>query len=457
MIRPSAPLSWLAITGLMIAACSGGAEPGSPRESDASAAGNPRSVPTADPSRLRVSTAGWATDFTKANVDLAEFLSGGPPKDGIPAIDHPRYESIELARSWLTDRSPVISLVVEDQARAYPLAILMWHEIANDTLGGVPVVVTFCPLCNTALVFKREVDGTVLSFGTTGNLRFSDLVMYDRRTQSWWQQATGEAIVGELTGTQLRFLPAQTISLADFERAHPDGDVLSRDTGFDRNYGANPYIGYDTVDQNPFLFDGELDGRLPPKERVVTVGEGDAAVAFPYSELRTVGVASATVGGEDIVVFWTPSTASALDAPKIDDGTDVGATGVFRTTVDGRPLTFGRRGGEDAPIRDRETGSTWSITGVATAGGLEGAPLDPVVHGDHFWFAWAAFSQRRRSGPPTDRASRRRLAPRSTRRSRPVRASGRSRDGRRAKRGFGRAPPATRSSRRDHRLRTAAG
>jgi hypothetical protein len=339
-----------------------------------------------------VSTAGWKTDFTTANVDLAEFLGGGPPKDGIPPIDEPEYESIADARRWLSDRSPVISLVVGGEARAYPLAILMWHEIANDTLGETPVVVTFCPLCNTALVFEREFDGIVHDFGTTGNLRFSDLVMYDRQTESWWQQATGEAIVGDLTGKRLTFLPAQIVSIAEFEAANPDGDVLSRETGFSRDYGRNPYVGYDTVDQNPFLFDGVLDGRLPPKERVVTVGEGEAAVAFPYSELRKVGVASATVGGEEIVVFWVPGTASALDGPNIDDSTDVGATGVFRNSVDGRQLAFARDGSEDAPIRDQETGSTWSVAGIATAGDLSGSRLEPVLHGDHFWFAWAAFS-----------------------------------------------------------------
>jgi hypothetical protein len=380
------------MTALIVAACSGGAAPASPRESGTTAAETPSVAPSADPSRLRVATAGWKTDFTKASVDLAEFLGGGPPKDGIPAIDEPEYESIADARRWLSDRSPVISLVVGGEARAYPLAVLMWHEIANDTLGSTPVLVTFCPLCNTALVFERELDGVVHDFGTTGNLRFSDLVMYDRQTESWWQQATGEAIVGELIGKRLTFLPAQIVSIAEFEAANPDGDVLSRETGFSRDYGRNPYVGYDTVDQDPFLFDGVLDGRLPPKERVVTIGEGVAAVAFPYSELRKVGVASATVGGEGIVVFWVPGTASALDGPNIDDSTDVGATGVFTTTVDGRQLTFARDGGEDAPIRDRETGSTWSVAGVATAGELSGSRLEPVVHGDHFWFAWAAFS-----------------------------------------------------------------
>ncbi|HEV8280263.1 MAG TPA: DUF3179 domain-containing protein [Candidatus Limnocylindrales bacterium] len=340
-----------------------------------------------------MSTSGWKTDFSKSSVDLAEFLGGGPPKDGIPAIDAPKYEPIADARGWMSDRSPVISFAIGDSARAYPLAILMWHEIANDELGGVPVVVTFCPLCNTALVFERELHGVVHDFGTTGNLRYSDLVMYDRQTESWWQQATGEAIVGELIGAKLTFLPAQIVSLADFERAHPAGDVLSRDTGFSRDYGRNPYVGYDTVDQNPFLFDGVLDGRLPPKERVVTIGDGDEAMAFPYSELRKVGVALARAGGNEIVVFWTPGTASALEDPNIDESKDIGASGAFRPAVDGRRLTFARNGGEDAPIRDRETGSTWSVTGIATDGELTGSRLEPVVHGDYFWFAWAAFSR----------------------------------------------------------------
>ena len=391
MDRPLTLGASIMITGLLVAACSG-ATPGSSPEADPSAGVARTPAPSPDIGRLQVPRAGWKTDFSKASVDLGDFLGGGPPKDGIPAIDAPKYESLTAARAWLSDRSPVISLEVNDTARAYPLAILMWHEIANDTLGGKPVVVTFCPLCNTALVFERELNGVVYDFGTTGNLRYSDLVMYDRQTESWWQQATGEAIVGELTGARLTFLPAQIISLADFELAHPNGDLVSRDTGISREYGRNPYAGYDTIDQNPFLFEEEPAGPLGPKERVVTVGEGADAVAVPYSELRTVGVAALTVGGDDLVVFWTPGTASALNSDVIDNGEDIGATGVFRPDVDGRRLTFERPGGEDRPIRDRETRSTWSITGVAIDGELEGSTLEPVVHGDHFWFAWAAFA-----------------------------------------------------------------
>jgi len=347
---------------------------------------------TPDLGALRVSTAGWSTDFTKASVDLGDFLGGGPPKDGIPAIDQPKFQSITEARGWLAERSPVISLSVGGTARAYPLAILTWHEIVNDTLGGVPVVVTFCPLCNTALVFERQLGGTTYDFGTTGNLRYSDLVMYDRQTESWWQQATGEAIVGELTGTRLTFLPAQVVSLAAFVAAHPTGDVLGRDTGFARSYGQNPYVGYDEVGLPPFLFDGVVDGRLAPKARVVTFGSGPEAIAYPFSELRKTGVATGTLEGSPVVAFWAPGVASALGPGTIGDGADVGATGVFRPAVDGRQLTFQRQGGEDAPITDKETGSTWSITGRATAGSLAGSQLAPVPHGDHFWFAWAAFS-----------------------------------------------------------------
>lgn len=382
--------------GLVVAACQPLADAVTPEigggaRTDGGSQSSPP-IPTPDLGSLRVSTSGWRTDFTKASVDLGDFRGGGPPKDGIPAVDRPAFESIDAARGWLTDRSPVIGLEIGGRARAYPLAILMWHEIVNDTLGGVPVVVTFCPLCNTALVFERTVAGTVHDFGTTGNLRYSDLVMYDRQTESWWQQATGEAIVGELLGTRLRFIPAQIVSLAAFSEAHPDGDVLSRETGFQRDYGRNPYTGYDEAGSNPFLFEGVVDGRLAPKERVVTIGSGTDATAFPFSELRKKGVATGTADGQPVVVLWAPGTASALDAGTIDDGEDIGATGVFVARIDGDAVTFQREGGQDAPITDVETGSTWSITGLATDGLLAGTQLEPVAHGNHFWFAWAAFS-----------------------------------------------------------------
>ncbi|MDQ4106365.1 MAG: DUF3179 domain-containing protein, partial [Actinomycetota bacterium] len=146
----------------------------------------------------------FETDFSRHSVPYSEIRSGGPPKDGIPAIDEPRFVGVAEADRWLETREPVILLRVADKVRAYPIQIIMWHEIVNDTVGGVPVAVTFCPLCNTAIAFERTVEGRELDFGTTGRLRFSNLIMYDHQTESWWQQATGEAIAGELTGKQLK-------------------------------------------------------------------------------------------------------------------------------------------------------------------------------------------------------------------------------------------------------------
>jgi hypothetical protein len=396
MLTPRS-IALLVTIALVAAACAspaGSASPGAGTSPDAgesppSAGGGETEAPNLND--LRVGTEGWATDFSIASVDFGEFQGGGPPKDGIPSIDEPRFESIANAQAWLAPTSPVISLEVGGSARAYPMAILIWHEIVNDTLAGVPVVVTFCPLCNTALVFERTLDGTVHDFGTTGNLRFSDLVMYDRQTESWWQQATGGAIVGTLTGKKLTFLAAQIVSLADFAAAYPDGDVLSRDTGSERAYGRNPYPGYDNANERPFLFAGEIDGRLAPKERVVTIDRGGSTIAIPLAALEAAGVIEIATAPEPVVAFWAPGTASALDAAGIDAGRDAGATGVFVPIADGQRLTFSRTGGRDGAITDAETGSTWAVTGQATSGPLAGSQLESVVHGDHFWFAWAAF------------------------------------------------------------------
>jgi hypothetical protein len=331
----------------------------------------------------------FATDFTRHSVPYSEILSGGPPKDGIPAIDEPRFVGVVEANAWLEPREPVILLQVADDVRAYPIQIIMWHEIVNDAAGGVPVVVTFCPLCNTAIAFERTVDGRDLDFGTTGRLRFSNLIMYDRQTESWWQQATGDAIAGELTGSQLESLPAPIVSWEDFRSAHPDAEVLSRETGYDRIYGQNPYAGYDDVDASPFLYDGpDTPGDLPPMARVITVDTEEEAVAYPYDVLRESPAINDVVDGEPIAVLWQKGTASALDEDSIDAGRDVGSAGVFSRKLDGRTLSFRSEGGT---ILDEETGSEWNVLGEAVAGELEGQRLEPVVSIDHFWFSWAAF------------------------------------------------------------------
>lgn len=353
------------------------------------------------PSRIEASSfdalaGGWRTDFTRASVPGREFQSGGPGKDGIPAIDHPQFIPVADA-TFLDDREPVLALVVNGDARAYPVQILIWHELANDVVGGEPVAVSYCPLCNSSVVFKRNVQGQVYDFGVSGLLRNSDLVMYDRQSESWWQQITGEALVGALVGTRLEAVPSSTISFGDFRAAYPGGNVLSRDTGFHRDYGRNPYQSYDDNDSEPFLFNGRLDARLAPVDRVVTVEFGAESAAYPFSRLIDHPVVNDVVGHQPIAVFYRKGTLSPLDHSSIRDSKEVGAGVVFGRSLDGRVLTFELNG--DA-FRDRETGSTWDVTGVARSGTLAGRSLPAVVHGNHFWFAWAAFKPETRIWQP---------------------------------------------------------
>lgn len=265
------------------------------------------------------------TDFSTRSIDLSEILSGGPPKDGIPSIDDPKFTPVAEADN-LAPTEPVIGLAVNGDARAYPLRILTWHEIVNDTVGGVPVAVTYCPLCNAAIVFDRRLNGEAVAFGTTGKLRHSDLVMYDRKTESWWQQFLGEAIVGELTGTRLDVLPARLEAWQRFAARHPDGRVLVPTNPNLRRYGANPYVGYDSA-STPFLYAGTYPEGIAPMARVVAVGDQ----AWALDLLRR----AQRVEQEDLVVTWEPGQNSALDSRAIAEGQDVGNVLVQRRTDQG--------------------------------------------------------------------------------------------------------------------------
>jgi len=336
---------------------------------------------------------GWNTDFSNHTVPLDEIVSGGPPKDGIPPIDNPKFESVDKADRWLGDRHPVVLVDIDGVAKAYPLGILMMHEIVNDVVGETPVTVTYCPLCNTALTFDRRFKEMLLDFGTTGNLRFSDLVMYDRQTETWWQQAVGEGIVGEFAGERLTFVASQLVNWETFRETYPDGQVLSRDTGFpdrERWYGNNPYEDYDSQ-RSPIaqFFRTKRDKRLPAMERVVALESGNDAYAYAFSKLADERVVNDKIDGRAIVVFWAPGTASAVDSRSIDNGTDVGSTGVFDRRLDGRVLDFKAKG--DGRFEDERTGSTWDILGRAIQGPLKGRQIQALVHGNHFWFAWGAF------------------------------------------------------------------
>ncbi len=337
--------------------------------------------------RLPFSTRGWKTDFSKHSVSFDDIMSGGPPKDGIPAIDDPKFVSVGEADGWLGDREPVVIFEHDDVVRGYPWQILIWHEIVNDEVGGLPVTITYCPLCNTAIAFDRRHRGRILDFGTTGKLRHSDLVMYDRQTETWWQQATGEGIVGEMTGQVLTFLSAPTVSWSDFKAEYPEAEVLSRDTGHDRPYGRSPYDGYDTG--RPFLYRGPRDDRLAMMDRVVIVQNEGAHIVYPMKALAEEKAINHSVAGEPVVVFYRSGLASAVDASSISTGRDVGAATAYLRDVDGRTLTFKPDG--DAFV-DEETGSRWNFLGAAIEGPLAGKQLESLVHYVPFWFAWAAFS-----------------------------------------------------------------
>jgi hypothetical protein len=321
-------------------------------------------------------------------VDPARVASGGPGPDGIPPIDEPRFlRAAEVG--WLADEEPVVSLTLGDEHRAYPVQIMVWHEIVNDTVAGRPVSVTYCPLCNSALAFDRRLGDRVLTLGTSGRLYLSDLVMYDRQTESLWSQIEGRAIAGVLTGERLERIPVQTVGWAQWRAAHPDGWVLSRDTGAERDYGRNPYVSYDEATSDPFLFDGDADERLAPKERVLGLGDADDSVAVPLGVLADTRVLEVEVAGRKVVVWAAEGLRSALDTEDIAEGREVAVTGAFLPHAGDRPLTF-RAAGPKGFVDD-QTGSTWDVLGRAVGGPLTGAQLEAVGHLDTFWFAWAAF------------------------------------------------------------------
>lgn len=280
-------------------------------------------IPAAQQAQIdRWASEGWLTDFGLIDVDLTE-IRDIIRRDSIPAIDAPLFAAVG-GDIELPDQEPVIALVVNGDARAYPLRIMMWHEIVNDVVGGEPVTVTYCPLCNSALVFDRVVGGQTLDFGTSGKLRFSDLVMYDRQTHTWWQQFTGEALVGTYTGTDLEMIPSRLVSWAEFQEDHPNGQVLIPSDDQMRQYWRNPYSGYDTA-FTPFLFDGPLPNGLHAMERIVLV-KTDPPIAVTLALVEGQGL----VEEDGIFLRWNPGQVSALDATRIAEGRDVGGVEVFR-------------------------------------------------------------------------------------------------------------------------------
>ncbi len=337
-------------------------------------------------SEASISPDAWRTDFSRVTADLSDAVVVAGGLGAIPVITGPRYETIEHADAWISDNEPVLAAFAGDEARAYPIRLLLLNEAVNDWLGGSPLLVTYCPRCNSAAVFERNAGTLTLEFGAASALRSENRVLFDEATESWWQQATGKAIAGEFAGLRLRQAEGALISWSDFKRAYPGGTVLSRTSGFDLDYEFNPYFNIDFTQPSPST--GETDRRLPPRARVLgLVSDGDA-LAVPFSELFFSRVVNVQIDGAPVAVFWQRGTSSPLSSADVAQGRDVGAAVAFAARIGNRTLTFRS---ERGAFTDEQTGSTWSITGEALDGPLAGSRLDVFPHVNSFWSCWSAF------------------------------------------------------------------
>lgn len=332
-------------------------------------AGNILNIGSDNTSKINVNP--QPAGIPKSIVPLDKIVSGGPPKDGIPSIDNPRFVSAREAERFLQDSYIVLGLEINGDIRAYPLQILVWHEIVNDVVGDIPIAVTYCPLCFTNQVFNRVVDGQVLEFGTSGKLYNSNLVMYDRTSESYWSQALGEGIVGKYTGTKLERIPFDLAYWKDWKRLYADTKVLSIDTGFGRPYGVDPYGDYYTS-PNIYFPLSNYDNRLSHKEIVIGLEHNGIYRAYKLSKIEKEHVINDDLAGRLILI-----TSHYPFMVRI-----------FDRIVDSQALEFEYK---DGVMTDMQTGSTWSFDGIATDGKMVGKRLQRLPFDEGFWFEWAAF------------------------------------------------------------------
>lgn len=338
----------------------------------------------------------WVTDTSNRIASLTEFQAL-MPRDGFQVFDNPAFLDKSTGIKSYYEHEPVISVVLNGEAKAYPLNILTYHELANDEVGRVPVLVSYCPLCNSGLVFDRRLKTAeseyLLDFGVSGMLRKSDMVMWDRQTESWWQQISGQSLVGQLAGSELELIPSTIISVKEFFDIYPEGLILSNKTGNKQleseRYGTNVYVGYDSKEEpSKKFYNEELDSRLPAMERVIHIGGDSEYRIYPFSVIRKKGVINDAFHGNRVVIFYKKGVVSVLDKHEINQSKDVGAATVFIPIIDGQHLTFRKKNDQ---FIDEQTGSLWNIAGQCVSGPLQGEQLMIEPHGQHFAFAWLTF------------------------------------------------------------------
>ena len=339
----------------------------------------------------------WKTDISIHSVDLSE-IQIVLPKGSFPTLDFPKFVGKEAGLIMFYPKEPVIAIEIDGEAKAYSLNILTMHEISNDVLSDVPILVTYCPLCNSGIVYLRklEYDGkeNIMEFEPSGMLRNSDMVMLDRNTETLWQQLMGVAIVGELDKKQLDILPSLIISVEEFFNRYPQGNILSKKTGFldsEKHYGTNPYKNYDDKNSKPYerFFDSDkIDKRLPPMERIVDIENNGKYKVYTFKSIEKKGVINDTFESKEVVLFHQSGTVSILDQENINESKDIGTIAVFNRKLEEKELTFKKVKGT---FKDMQTNSSWDITGYCFEGELKGKQLQIEPHSNHFAFAWLAF------------------------------------------------------------------
>jgi hypothetical protein len=310
------------------------------------------------------------TNGVKHSIPLDKIKGGGPPKDGIPSIDNPVFANVEDSR-FMSDSDTVIGLEINGEAKAYPIFILVWHEIVNDKIGGTPVSVTYCPLCYTNQVFERMINGQEVEFGTSGKLYNSNLLMYDRLTESYWSQALGTAVKGELTGYQLNLIPFDVITWGDWKELYPDTLVLTTDTGHIRSYATDPYGNYYTEPRIMFPVENN-DDRLHPKEIIIGFNENGISKAYKQNDIESKIIINDYIGDTSIMLVSLYSENSRA----------------FERSIDGLILDFENI---DGKIFDTQTNSEWNYDGLAISGKYLGEQLKRMPIEPGFWFEWVAF------------------------------------------------------------------
>jgi len=339
----------------------------------------------------------WKTDTINRSVNLSE-IQIVLPKGSFPTLDTPKFVNKTEGLKMFFAKEPVITVVINGVAKAYSLNILTMHEIANDELEGIPILVTYCPLCNSGIVFNRVINyhgqTEILEFEASGMLRNSDMVMLDRKTETLWQQLMGTAIVGTYNKIALDIVPSLIISVEDFFKRYPNGKMLSKNTGFinsEKKYGYNPYKKYDEK-ENPiqhFFNSDKVDKRLPAMERIVDIENNGDYKVYSFTSVAKNGVINDTFKTSNVVLFYKSGSISILDEKDISASKDVGSVTVFSANLEGVLLTFKKN---KNVFIDIETGSKWDITGHCYSGKLKGKQLQIMPHGNHFAFAWLAFN-----------------------------------------------------------------